>query len=121
MAAKRGIGSLAQRKLMVLIDLDETLAAFEKHFMFKFREKYPNEPYIPVEKRNTFYIADQYDKLNFTDDSVRFELKKIYRSEYFFRDLPEIDGGCEAVKEMAEMEGCNEFSFMETCCVYCFK
>ncbi|XP_076075042.1 5'(3')-deoxyribonucleotidase, cytosolic type-like [Mytilus galloprovincialis] len=109
MAARRGIGSMAQRTLMVLIDLDETLAAFEKHFVIKFREKYPNEPYIPVEKRNTFYIAEQYDKLNFTDDSVRLELKKIYRSEHFFRDLPEIEGGCDAVKEMAEMEGVEVF------------
>jgi len=32
-------------------------------------------------------------------------LKLIYRSKDFFRDLPEIEGGCQAVKEMAEIEG----------------
>lgn len=100
---------MAQKKLIVLVDLDETLAGFEEHFLKKYRQIYPNEPYIPLEDRNTFYISDQYDKLTHSDDCIKTDLKKIYRSQYFFRDLPEIEGGCKAVKEMAEMEGVEVF------------
>lgn len=70
MATRKGISSLAQRKLLVLVDLDETIAAFEKHFLRLYREKYPNEPFIPLEKRRTFHISEQYDRLNFTEDNM---------------------------------------------------
>lgn len=109
MAGKRGIGGMAQKKLIVLVDLDETLAAFEEHFLKKYRQAFPNEPYIPLEDRNTFYIADQYQTLPLSDDVLQTKLKLIYRSKDFFRDLPEIEGGCQAVKEMAEIEGVEVF------------
>jgi hypothetical protein len=38
MAGKRRIGGMAQKKLLVLVDLDETLAAFEEHFLKKYRQ-----------------------------------------------------------------------------------
>ena len=31
-----------------------------KGFLNKFRELYPEKPFIPIEKRNTFYIDHQY-------------------------------------------------------------
>jgi len=64
MAAKRLMSNSACRKLRVLVDMDQTLADFEGHFLKKFREKFPEEPFIPLEKRNTFYISDQYEKIN---------------------------------------------------------
>lgn len=109
MATRKGISSLARRKLLVLVDLDETIAAFEKHFFKLFREKYPNEPFVPLEKRCTFHISDQYERLNFTEDDMINKIKQIYKDQYFFRDLPEIDGGCDAVKEMDDMEGVEVF------------
>lgn len=52
-----------QKKLVVLVDMDDTLAYFEKHFLAKFREKYSNEPYVQCKERNIFYTEEQYEKL----------------------------------------------------------
>ena len=79
MASRKGISGLAKKKLLVLVDLDEVLAAFERHFLTKFRELYPNEPYIPLEKRNTFYIGDQYETLQFKDESILVSIVKIVK------------------------------------------
>ena len=58
-----GAYAQTQKKLVVLVDMDDTLAGFEEHFLAKFREKYPNEPYLPCKERNIFYIDEQYEKL----------------------------------------------------------
>ena len=84
MAGKRGIGGMAQKKLIVLVDLDETLAAFEEHFLKKYRQAFPNEPYIPLEDRNTFYIADQYQTLPLSDDVLQVSEKNTFGIFFFF-------------------------------------
>ena len=89
MAGKRGIGGMAQKKLLVLVDLDETLAAFEEHFLKKYRQAFPNEPYIPLEDRNTFYIADQYQTLPLSDDILQVSGKNTF-SIFFFFDFYQI-------------------------------
>ena len=51
------------RPLRVLVDMDCVMCDLESQALKRYREKYPEEPYIPLEKRNTFYLRDQYSKL----------------------------------------------------------
>jgi len=49
--------------LRVLIDMDGVLCDFEQSFLDKFRERHPDEPYIPLSERKGFYIDEQYAKM----------------------------------------------------------
>ena len=60
-----------QRKLVVLVDMDMVLCDFEAYFLEKYREKYPNEPFIPLEERSQFFIREQYATIR-QDLSVSF-------------------------------------------------
>ncbi|KAK3091573.1 hypothetical protein FSP39_020905 [Pinctada imbricata] len=94
------------KKLLVLVDLDQTLADFEGHFLEKYKEKYPGEPYIELKDRETFYIGDQYEQM---EEGLSKKVKTIYTTEGFFRDLPPLEGACKAVLEMEEMDGVEVF------------
>lgn len=58
-----GTDAWTQKKLIVLVDMDDILEDFEQHFLAKFREKYPNEPYVLCKDRNIFNIEEQHEKL----------------------------------------------------------
>lgn len=60
-----------QRRLAVLVDMDMVLCDFESYFLEKYREKYPDEPFIPLEERSQFYIREQYATIR-QDLSVSF-------------------------------------------------
>lgn len=47
----------------VLLDMDCVMADFEGNFLRCFREKFPHEPFIPLEERKNFYVSDDYRKL----------------------------------------------------------
>ncbi|XP_048763996.2 5'(3')-deoxyribonucleotidase, mitochondrial-like isoform X2 [Ostrea edulis] len=106
MAGRRGIATLAQKKLLVLVDLDGVMADFEGHFLTKWKLKYPDESFIALEDRRTFYLADQYETLK---EGLKPMVKSVYETKGFFKDLPPIAGACDAVKEMNEMEGVEVF------------
>ncbi|XP_061191131.1 5'(3')-deoxyribonucleotidase, mitochondrial-like [Saccostrea echinata] len=106
MAGRRGVAALAQKKLLVLVDLDGVMADFEGHFLTKWKQKYPDEPFVALEDRRTFYLADQYETLK---EGLKPMVKSVYESKGFFRDLPPIAGACSAVKEMNEMDGVEVF------------
>ena len=57
--------------IIVLVDLDRTLGDMEKHFLEVFQKKYPEEPFVPLEERNTYYIEDQYEKLPGADRNIK--------------------------------------------------
>ncbi|KAK7112545.1 hypothetical protein V1264_011989 [Littorina saxatilis] len=103
--AHRTFGS-SQKRLRVLVDMDQVLCDFEGSFLVKYREKYPEEPFIPLEERNTFYIADQYAKL---EPDMQDKARDIWNAEGFFLNLPEIKGGCQALTEMSQMEDVDVF------------
>jgi hypothetical protein len=52
-----------QKQLRVLVDMDQVLCDFERSFLQKYQETYPDHPFIPLDDRQTFYVADQYEKL----------------------------------------------------------
>lgn len=106
MAGRRGISAMAQKQLLVLVDLDGVMADFDGHFLTKWKQTYPEEPFIALEDRKTFYLVDQYETLK---EGLKPKIKSVYQSKGFFRELPPIAGACDALKEMNEMEGVEVF------------
>ena len=52
-----------RRKLRILVDMDGVLCDFEGHMLKMFRKKFPEEPFVEPEKRNTIFMNEQYEKL----------------------------------------------------------
>ncbi|XP_021364563.1 uncharacterized protein LOC110457559 [Mizuhopecten yessoensis] len=63
MAGRHVISKLMERRLRVLVDMDQTIADFEGYFLTMYTKTFPEEPYINLEDRRTFYLGDQYEKL----------------------------------------------------------
>lgn len=92
--------------MYVLVDMDGVIADFDLAFKMGFESTYPDRESIPFESRRTFYPADDYNKKY--PDIGRNNLKKIYESKGFFRNLKPIAGAKEALNEM-KAEGYNVF------------
>jgi len=81
-------------KKIILIDMDGVLADFEKGFLEAWKRKFPKNLHIPLEKRNTFSVRNDYPK------ELEKDVESIYRTPGFFQNLPVIAGGKEALAEM---------------------
>lgn len=57
------IMSSSGKRLRVLVDMDGVIADFEGGFLKKYRERYPNEPFITLEDRRGFWVSTQYGQL----------------------------------------------------------
>lgn len=79
---------------IVLVDQDGPLANFEKGFFDKWREKFPNEPFVRVEDRKSFYLTDDYPP------GLKEKIQSIYYGKNFILDLLPVEGSVEALKEM---------------------
>ncbi|XP_019615097.1 PREDICTED: 5'(3')-deoxyribonucleotidase, cytosolic type-like [Branchiostoma belcheri] len=90
------------RNLRVLLDMDGVLADFEGQFLKNFREKYPQDPFVPLEDRSGFYVTKQYYALG---QDIGTKAFGIYEEKGFFLSLQPIEGAIEAAREMADMEG----------------
>ncbi|XP_076468956.1 5'(3')-deoxyribonucleotidase, cytosolic type-like [Babylonia areolata] len=96
----------AQKKLKILVDMDQVLCDFEGGFLSKYQEKFPDEPFIPLEERNTFYIVDQYTKLR---RDLQDKAREILHAEGFFLGLQPIEGARDALMEMWQMDDTEVF------------
>uniref|UniRef100_A0A4W4E0L6 5',3'-nucleotidase, mitochondrial n=1 Tax=Electrophorus electricus TaxID=8005 RepID=A0A4W4E0L6_ELEEL len=88
-------------RLRVLVDMDGVIADFEEGFLRKYRERYPNEPYITLEDRRGFWVSTQYGELR---SDLCEKAISIWESNNFFLELKPVPGALEAVKEMSKME-----------------
>jgi 5'-nucleotidase len=81
-------------KMIILVDQDDTLADFDGRFLELWRARYPAAPFVSPDQRRNFYLRDDYP----AEHSDR--LSEIYAAPGFFRNLPPIAGGLEAVQQM---------------------
>ncbi len=82
--------------MIILIDMDDVLADFDREFLNVWKKKYPGKFYIPLEKRSLFYMKDQYPP------GVWELVREVYTSPGFIRSLPAVPGGAEAINELSE-------------------
>jgi len=82
--------------MIYLIDLDDVLADYNGLALGRYHALHPDRLYIPPEEITTFYIKDSYPA------ELRPLLEEVYNEPGFFRDIPPIPGGLEAVQEIAD-------------------
>lgn len=80
--------------MIILVDMDNTLVDFDEGLPSKWRQLYPDEFFVPIEKRTTFHPHSDYP------EHLQPKVQDICHSEGFVRGLPPTPGGVEAVHEM---------------------
>jgi len=83
--------------MRILIDMDGVLTDFDGEFLKRWRERYPDKFYVPMEERRAFYVKDQYP------DELKPLVTEIILEPGFFRDMMLMDGAREALFEMDNM------------------
>jgi phosphohistidine swiveling domain-containing protein len=78
--------------------IQDVLSDFEGYFLTEYRDRYPNEPYIPYEKRTAYDLVDDYEKL----PGVRITRKGALRSQpqviKFTSYLPMVGGSLRVLR-----------------------
>uniref|UniRef100_UPI00398EA23D 5'(3')-deoxyribonucleotidase, mitochondrial-like isoform X1 n=2 Tax=Pristiophorus japonicus TaxID=55135 RepID=UPI00398EA23D len=97
---------LEGRRLQVLVDMDGVLADFEGGFLQKYKDTYPEEPFIELKDRRGFWVSAQYGKLQ---PDLCEKAISIWESKNFFIELEPLPGAVDAVKEMANMTNTDVF------------
>src|SRR5689334_2935920 len=80
----------------VLVDQDSVIADFEGEFLRRWRDTYPDHPYIPLAERKKFYISEDYPS------EYKQLVEDIHNSEGFLASLPPIEGAIDALSAMRE-------------------
>lgn len=83
--------------MIILVDQDDVLADFDAHFADLWRAQYPTEFFLPPEKRTRFYLSEEYPA------RLKPQVTGIYTQPGFFRNLPPMPGGVEAVQQMVAL------------------
>lgn len=84
--------------MRILIDMDGVISDFDGEFLKRWQDRYPNKFFIPIDKRNTFYVKDSYP------EELKPLVTEILLEKNFFRDMMPMEGGREALIEMESME-----------------
>jgi 5'-nucleotidase len=90
---------------VILVDMDGVIADFERGCLNKWKELYPNSPFIDIEKRTMHGIAEEYALI---DDSFKGMMDSIMKSPGFFENLPLIENA-EKILDNLESEGYTVF------------
>lgn len=83
--------------MIVLIDMDDVLSDFDGEVYKRWKKTYPDKYIVPPEERTRFYLHEEMP------EGSKDILREINTSKGFIRNLPEVPGGIEAVKEIAEL------------------
>jgi len=83
--------------MRILVDMDGVISDFDGEFLKRWRERYPDKYYVPLEKRIKFYVRDSYP------DELKPLVTEILLEPTFFRDMMPVDGAKEALFEMEKM------------------
>jgi len=86
---------------IILVDMDGVIADIEQGFLDCWRAQHPKEQYVPLEKRNGFYLEQQYKQLSPEYEQLALD---IFSQEGFYRSLRIIPGSLEALEEMRKLE-----------------
>ncbi|ELU05460.1 hypothetical protein CAPTEDRAFT_176034 [Capitella teleta] len=93
----------------VLLDMDCVLADFEGNYLKCFREKFPNEPFVPLADRRHFYISDDYKKFEEQSPDILSKARSVYETPGFFGSQPPIEGALAAAKEISGLTNVEVF------------
>lgn len=74
--------------------MDGVLADFEKGFITQYRHLFSAHTPVPVEQRKNFYVINDYP------DALQKDIESVYHTPGFFKALPVISGGKEALEHM---------------------
>lgn len=83
--------------MIILVDMDDVIADFNKGFLEKWKEKYPDKPYVPLEEMATFQIENSYP------EEIRPLIRELCEAPGFIKSLQPIEGGLEALKELEKL------------------
>lgn len=86
----------SKKPLTILVDVDGVLADFDGWFMRLWAEKYPDRPRLDQSRRTSFKIVDEFSP------EVRDDIRAIYSTKGFYRQLPVIPGAVEALHNMKD-------------------
>lgn len=82
---------------VILVDMDGVLCDFEAHFLQRWRARYPDAPWLPLEQRKSHYLDLD---LSGVYDTARTH--EVISEPGFYATMPPIRGALEALREMAE-------------------
>lgn len=103
--------------MILLVDMDNTIADFEGRFIEVWQERYPEIPFIPREERRSFYQTHDYPSEH------NRKITALIASPGFFCELKPIAGAVEALHEMKELGHsvylCTSSYFNYSQCVSC--
>lgn len=80
--------------MRILVDMDGVIADFDGEFLKRWKERYPDKPYVPFEERTTFYVRDSYP------EELKPYVAEILLAPTFFRDMMPMDRAIEALFDM---------------------
>lgn len=80
----------------VALDMDNVLANWDEGLVGAWKRT-TDKPFFDYLSRKTYYVEDQAPHV------TREELEALFHSPGFYRDLPPVEGGLEAAREMKNM------------------
>lgn len=80
--------------MRILVDMDGVLADFDHEFLQRWQTRHPGKFYIPVERRNVFYLKENYP------EELKPLVEEILLESSFFEEMATVPGAKEALKEM---------------------
>ncbi|MBU0906584.1 MAG: hypothetical protein KKD18_06210 [Nanoarchaeota archaeon] len=73
--------------MRILVDMDGVLVDYEQGFLDEWKKQHPDKPFVPIEKKKSFYHEDVYP-----EEDEEF-VKAIPLTLNFYRNLKPIPGG----------------------------